>query len=68
MPNYRALPHEIIGMQGIVRMQEIIEQTFNVFCGAQQTMDEVGFAKFCESGWAHLAERFPQTAWSSRVF
>jgi hypothetical protein len=29
--------------------KEIIEHTFNVFCGHQQTMDEVGFAKFCES-------------------
>jgi len=31
------------------RPKEIIEQTFNVFCGPQQTMDQVGFAKFCES-------------------
>jgi hypothetical protein len=29
--------------------KEIIEHTFRVFCGQQQTMDEVGFARFCES-------------------
>lgn len=37
------------------RPKEIIEQTFNVFCGPQRTMDEVGFAKFCESSKRVLA-------------
>lgn len=30
-------------------------RTFNVFCGPQRTMDEVGFAKFCESSKRGLA-------------
>lgn len=29
--------------------KEIIEQTFGVFCGAHDTMNEAGFAKFCQS-------------------
>jgi len=33
----------------VTRPKEIIEQTFNVFCGPQQIMDKTGFAKFCES-------------------
>jgi len=47
--------HNYIAMAPIGRLpdttrpKEIIEQTFNVFCGPQQTMDKVGFAKFCES-------------------
>jgi len=39
----------ISSLQGTTRPKEIIEQTFNVFCGSQRTMDEVGFSKFCES-------------------
>lgn len=35
-------------LPGTTRQQEIIEETFNVFCGAQQAMDEVSFTKFCE--------------------
>lgn len=33
----------------LARPKEIIEQTFNVFCGSHMTMDMVAFAKFCES-------------------
>jgi hypothetical protein len=33
----------------MTRPKEIIEQTFNVFSGPQQTMDQSGFARFCES-------------------
>jgi len=29
--------------------KDIIEETFNVFCGQEQSMDEDRFAKFCES-------------------
>lgn len=28
--------------------KEMIEETFNVFSGFEQTMDEIGFTKFCE--------------------
>jgi len=35
--------------------KEIIEDTFNVFCGEQQTMDVVGFAAFCECSKRVLA-------------
>jgi hypothetical protein len=37
------------------RPKEIIERTFDVFCGLQQTMDIVGFAKFCASSKRVLA-------------
>lgn len=45
----------IESLPSATRPKEIIEHTFNVFCGAQKTMDEVGFAKFCESSKRVLA-------------
>jgi hypothetical protein len=36
-------------LPGATRPKQIIEQTFNVFCGPQGTMDMMGFVKFCES-------------------
>lgn len=39
----------MVGMPDTTRPKEIIAQTFDVFCGPEQTMDTLGFAKFCES-------------------
>jgi len=38
-----------ISISSATHPKEIIEQTFSVFCGTHETMDEAGFAKFCES-------------------